>query len=79
MRHATIPAVLAIFALAASPGGARAQADYTDGYVRRDGTQVQGYYHTAPNDTRLDNYSTRGNVNPFTGRAGDVAAYRDGR
>ena len=46
---------------------------YVDGYQRSDGTYVQGHYRTDPNDTRLDNYSTRGNTNPYTGEPG----YRD--
>lgn len=46
---------------------------YVDGYQRSDGTYVQGHYRTDPNDTRLDNYSTRGNTNPYTGERG----YRD--
>ena len=43
---------------------------YVPGYVRKDGTVVQGYYATNPNGTRNDNYSTRGNVNPYTGEPG---------
>jgi hypothetical protein len=41
-----------------------------DGYTRKDGTYVQPYQRTAPNSTRNDNYSTQGNVNPYTGVAG---------
>jgi hypothetical protein len=40
------------------------------GYVRKDGTVVQGYRATDPNSTRNDNYSTRGNTNPCTGQPG---------
>jgi hypothetical protein len=43
---------------------------YVDGYTRSNGTYVQGHYRTTPNYTRNDNWSTRGNVNPFTGSAG---------
>src|SRR3990167_890821 len=39
-------------------------------YVRRDGTVVQGHMRSSPNNTVDDNYSTRGNVNPFTGSQG---------
>lgn len=41
-------------------------------YTRKDGTRVKGYKRTNPNSTVNDNYSTRGNVNPWTGRAGTV-------
>lgn len=40
------------------------------GYVKKNGTYVAPYYKTEPNKTKLDNYSTKGNVNPFTGKAG---------
>jgi len=33
------------------------------GYTRRDGTYVQPHVRSAPNSTRLDNFSTKGNVN----------------
>jgi len=40
------------------------------GYFRSNGTYVQPHYRSSPNSTTLDNYSTRGNVNPYTGRPG---------
>jgi hypothetical protein len=43
---------------------------HVSGYTRSNGTYVQGYYRTLPNDTRNDNWSTIGNTNPFTGVAG---------
>ena len=56
--------------------GSAAYADiYVPGYTKADGTYVQGYYKTAPNKTTLDNYSTQGNVNPYTGKKGTVDSY----
>ena len=40
------------------------------GYYRKDGTYVQPYFRTAPNSTNRDNFSTKGNVNPYTGKPG---------
>jgi hypothetical protein len=40
------------------------------GYYRSNGTYVQPHQRTYPNETRNDNYSTIGNVNPHTGKAG---------
>ena len=40
------------------------------GYTRSNGTYVQPHYRSSPNYTRTDNYSTLGNVNPYTGVAG---------
>ena len=51
-----------------------AEADtYHRGYMRHDGTYVQPHYQSAPNHSRLDNYSTQGNVNPYTGSSGTVS------
>lgn len=40
------------------------------GYTRKDGTYVQPHMRSDPNGTTLDNYSTRGNSNPYTGERG---------
>lgn len=47
-----------------------AQDVYVAGFTRSNGTYVQSHYRTAPNSTRNDNYSTVGNVNPYTGTLG---------
>lgn len=46
-----------------------------NGYYRSNGTYVEPYYRTAPNNTILDNWSTYPNVNPFTNRVGTVNPY----
>ena len=40
------------------------------GYYRNNGTYVQPYFRTAPNSTNRDNFSTKGNTNPYTGKPG---------
>ncbi len=45
------------------------------GYVRRDGSYVAPYRRTMPNATRVDNWSSRGNVNPYTGAVGTKDPY----
>jgi hypothetical protein len=40
------------------------------GYYRNNGTYVQPYFRTAPNTTNRDNFSTKGNTNPYTGKPG---------
>jgi hypothetical protein len=44
----------------------------TKGYVKKNGTYVAPAYKTKPNKTKADNYSTKGNTNPFTGKKGTV-------
>ena len=40
------------------------------GYTRSNGTFVQPHVRTMPNSTNWDNFSTKGNSNPFTGSTG---------
>ena len=40
------------------------------GYYRSNGTYVAPHYQTNPNGTTADNWSTKGNVNPYTGQPG---------
>ena len=46
---------------------------YQRGYVKKDGTYVQGHYKTRSNKTNYDNYSTQFNVNPYTRKHGERA------
>lgn len=45
------------------------------GYTRKDGTYVAPHYQTNPDSTRLNNWSTVGNVNLYTGKPGTVDPY----
>jgi len=45
---------------------------YVKPYVKSNGTVVEGHYRTAPNSTNRDNFSTKGNTNPHTGKPGYV-------
>lgn len=68
---------LFIIALAtASATTAVAQPVQRDGYIRKDGMYVAPSYSTRPNGTKADNYSTQGNYNPYTGKAGTVDPYK---
>lgn len=48
---------------------------YVQPHVTRSGEYVQGYHRTAPDSNPYNNYSTQGNVNPYTGQAGTVNPY----
>lgn len=39
------------------------------------GTYVAPHYQTAPNATKVDNWSSKPNVNPYTGKAGTKDPY----
>ena len=42
----------------------------------RRGEYRQSHVRTSPNHTRSDNYSTKGNTNPYTGKSGTKKAYK---
>ena len=50
--------------------GSNSSSHSSSGYTTSRGTYVQPYVATNPNSTQMDNYSTRGNVNPHTGAVG---------
>jgi hypothetical protein len=43
---------------------------HVHGYTKRDGTVVKPYTRTHENSTQRDNFSAKGNVNPYTGKVG---------
>jgi hypothetical protein len=46
------------------------------GSVTKRGTYTQPHYKTSPNKTKYDNWSTKGNSNPFTGKKGTKDIYK---
>lgn len=47
------------------------RSDHTiSGYTRSNGAYVRPSHATNPDATRSNNYSTKGNVNPYTGKYG---------
>jgi len=58
------------------PFAALAQNSHqVQGYVKKDGTYVAPHQATNANSTKLDNWSTKGNVNPYTGKEGTKDPY----
>lgn len=48
---------------------------HVKGYTRKDGTYVAPHYRSSPDSSVFNNYSTQGNVNPYTGKTGTVNPY----
>lgn len=46
------------------------------GYYKSNGTHVNSYMRTNANSTKSDNFSTYGNINPYTGKVGTKKYYR---
>lgn len=42
------------------------------GYTTKRGTYVIPSYRSSPNKVKYDNYSSKGNYNPYTGKKGSV-------
>ncbi len=47
-------------------------AVYVRGYFRKDGTYVAPHYRSYPDGNFWNNWSTYGNYNPYTGKAGTL-------
>ena len=68
---------LLVALLVLSTSAAMAQGSHMkQGYFKKDGTYVAPSYATNPNNTKLDNYSSKGNINPYTGKEGTVDPYK---
>lgn len=65
--------IVLLAALLAGPVLAKDHA--VKGYVKKDGTYVAPTVATNPNATKVDNYSSKGNVNPATGKEGTKDPY----
>lgn len=50
--------------------GSNSSSHGVKGYTKKDGTHVAPHQQTNPNSTSRDNYGTRGNYNPSTGKTG---------
>ena len=74
MKKILLFLLLSIFAFPLELDAQRKKSSdvYVKAYYRADGTYVKGHYRSAPNSKNRDNFSTRGNVNPYTGKPGTV-------
>lgn len=69
---------LSLGVIAASiAGAALAQRSHpVGGHIKKDGTYVPPHQATNPNSTKTDNWSTKGNTNPYTGKEGTVDPFK---
>jgi len=65
-----LPAALLIILLSVPCFAARSVR--VKGSYTKKGTYHQPHHRTAPNRTKMDNYETKGNTNPYTGKKGTV-------
>ena len=55
-------------------GGSSGGSHSVRPHITRDGVYVPGHRQTNPNSSRYDNWSTKGNTNPYTGKPGSKCA-----
>ena len=73
MKKIVVATLLVMFLLVFAP--------YTDarvrvrGYTRSNGTYVMPHYRTNPNRIKYDNWSAKGNTNPYSGKKGYVSPF----
>lgn len=74
----TLATILISLALILSLSGfAEAYTIRVKGYYKPStGTYVMPYYRTSPNINKWDNWSTKGNYNPYTGKKGYVSPFK---
>jgi len=77
MKKIFITILLSLLLSLGLSGIAEAYAVRVKGYYKPStGTYVMPYYRTSPNRSKFDNYSAKGNYNPFTGKKGYISPFR---
>lgn len=76
MEKITITIFAVIILILALPVFAEAKTTRARGYFKSNGTYVQPYYKTSPNKYKFDNYSSKYNYNPYTGKKGTVDPFK---
>lgn len=66
-------ALLLILALTVLPvGNAGAASSSVKGHTKKNGTYVSSHKRTKADSSKSNNWSTKGNTNPYTGKRGGV-------
>jgi hypothetical protein len=60
--------ILVLLLLFAVPGGAILADSWVNGYTKKNGTYVSGYWRSSPDGNPYNNWSYPGNTNPYTGK-----------
>jgi hypothetical protein len=48
----------------------KSHSTHVKSYTKKNGTVVKSHYKSKPDKTTSNNYSTKGNTNPYTGKKG---------
>jgi hypothetical protein len=72
IKQILVGAILLASAAFIGPACAKGGSVAVHGYVRSNGTYVAPHVRTAPDSTRYNNWSSKPNVNPYSGKAGTI-------
>jgi hypothetical protein len=70
MKHLLIAIAALLLAATASQAGAKPGSHAARSHVTKKGAYVPRHRATNPDHTKRNNWSTKGNVNPYTGKPG---------
>ena len=70
-----VESFLAAVTKGGSYGNSHASVVHVSGHTTKTGTYVPPHYRTGADSSKLNNWSTRGNVNPYTGKTGTKNPY----
>lgn len=70
MRRFLIIASVVVVALTPILAEAKGGSHSVRGYTTKNGTYVAPHRQTNPDKSKLNNWSTKGNTNPYTGKPG---------
>ncbi len=76
MKKLITISLLSLFLVVSLANLAEAAVRVRSYYKPSTGRYVMPSYRTSPNKTKLDNYSTKGNYNPYTGKKGSANPYK---
>ena len=76
MKKLLISLLLGVFVLSVLAPTSVEAASRVRGYTKKNGTYVALHYRSSPNKSKFDNFSTKGNYNPYTGKKGTVNPYK---
>ncbi|HUX35997.1 MAG TPA: hypothetical protein VMV71_03115 [Candidatus Paceibacterota bacterium] len=75
-KHLLTLSTLLLIGVLSFSVSAEARTTHVRGYYKPStGSYVAPHYKTTPNHSRFDNFSTKGNSNPFTGKKGYINPY----
>lgn len=73
MRKLILTLILAVFFLIV--GNETFAITKVGGYRKKSGTYVKPYFKSSPDGSKYNNWSTKGNINPYTGKKGYKSLY----